>query len=80
MSEVSTLLARSRSEHTNYQTANRAGDKPREKASIQSALMLREKAHHLDPQHTDLAWEDDPVSHETIIDFYSLYLQEHTAH
>lgn len=79
MSEVSTLLARSRSEHTNYQTANRDGDKRREKSSIQSALSLREQAHELDPQHTDLSWEDDPVSHETIIDFYSLYLQESAA-
>jgi hypothetical protein len=80
MSEVGNLLARSRAEHANYQRANRAGDRVREKAYIQAALALREQAHGLDPHHDDDGWLDDQVSHEAIIDFYALYLQEATAH
>lgn len=80
MSEVSTLLDRSRAEHHNYQHANRAGDTRREKTSIQAALTLREQAHVLDPEHEDAGWFDDLVSHEAYFDFYHAFLEAHTAH
>lgn len=80
MSEVGNLLARSRAAHSDYQRANRAGNKVLEKIAILQAQEHRERAHALDPSHSDDGWLDDPVSHDSILDFYSLYLQEQVNH
>jgi len=80
MSEVSNLLARSRAAHADYQRANRAGNKVLEKIAILQAKELREQAHALDPSHEDAGWVDDPVSHDSIMDFYELFLHEAIAH
>lgn len=80
MSEVSTLLARSRAAHLLYQQANRDGDQVAEKSAISQAKLLREQAHQLDPQHADGEWLEDQVPHEAYEEFYELYLREATAH
>lgn len=80
MSEVSTLLARSRAAHANYQRANKVGDKRLEKSSIEQAKALREQAHALDPQHEDGEWIEDKVSHEAYERFYDLFLSESVSH
>lgn len=80
MSEVSTLLARSRAEHMRYQQANREGNRAAEKSAISQAKVLREQAHVLDPQHEDGEWVEDQVPHEAYEEFYELFLRESVSH
>lgn len=75
---IAALLADSRAAHLRYrensprtiphqQSAGIVdayqGDRLQALSSLQQAADLRSQAHGLDPDHTDLAWQDEAVTH-----------------
>lgn len=85
MSDVSTLLQRSRQAHAAFharhtylgQGKRQQGSEAQGKQSIELARELRAEAHQADPEHTDPAWQEDKVPHAEIVAFYDQYLATH---
>ena len=83
MSEVSDLLARSLAIHEQAKPLwsgtgpNRRRLRDRDWVKLAEACELRQRAHALDPEHTDQAWKDEQGrtafgvdTHKVLMDFY----------
>lgn len=76
MMSVSELLAKSRAAHGAYRMADaglgdRAGKRAAKVGHLRVARDSRQKAHELDPDHTDPAWADDRTPHAVLMAFYA---------
>lgn len=78
--DVARLLTASRAAHRQYRLAANPAppgipNYPLAAQHVAMALELRQAAHDRDPDHTAPAWQEDPVSHAELVEFYTRYAE-----